>query len=209
MLLFQIDKVAPTEIANKQHTFPNICPLGISNRLHRSRTAHKSREHNLMHAPCTKPPISFGHLPSTWTIQRYKGVWNGLTFVLLLPIHSELTVFLCSTNMLLSLACLWTLSHNVSAAQFWWIISSCTRLTAGHTHAWVLPLAWVGSCHTGAGRTPAPLHPATCSPVLLTWNCACKNALTLHGHSEVLLVAVSSNNSCSHLHMIRIIKAIP
>lgn len=51
--------------------------------------------------------------PSTWIIQRYKGVWNSLTFVLPFPIHSVLTVLLCSMNMLLSLAFLWTLSPNL------------------------------------------------------------------------------------------------
>lgn len=115
--------------------------------------------------------------PSTWITQRYKGVWNGLTSVLPFSIHSELTVFLFSANMLLSLACLWTLPHNVSSEQFWWIISSCTRLTAGHTH--------VGAS-SGSGRVfPYWCRTDTCSPdpltwpesVLLTLNCACKNAL--------------------------------
>ncbi len=128
-----------TRIANKQHTFSHDFHLGISNRLRCSRagqtesTKAKRAQHRAS-TMCYKTTNFFGHLQALWIIQRYKGVWNGLTSVLPFPIHSELTVFLLSANMLLSLACLWTLPHNVSSEQFWWIISSCTRLTAGHTH---------------------------------------------------------------------------
>lgn len=118
-VIFQIDKVALTGTANKQHTFVNIFPPGISNRLCCTITGQKNpyraREHILMHAPCATITNFILDIckPSTWIIQRYKGVWNSLTFVLPFPIHSVLTVLLCSMNMLLSLAFLWTLSPNL------------------------------------------------------------------------------------------------
>lgn len=43
------------------------------------------------------------------------------------------TPYLCK-HALVVIACVRTLPRDVSAGQFWWIISSCTRLTTGRTH---------------------------------------------------------------------------
>lgn len=147
----------------------------ISKRLpcSRSRLEEATQAKRAQHNACT---MWYKTTNFIWTFASplhglYKDIrdWKGPTSVLAFPIHSGLTVFLFSVNMLLSLACLWTLPHNVFSEQFWWIISSCTGLTAGHTH--------VGAS-SGLGRvfsywyrtntcSPAPLKP---DPRLCCWH---------------------------------------
>lgn len=71
-------------------------------------------------ASATKPAVSPGLLWVLNTPDRAPWrAWTCLPFVLPFSIHSELTVLFCSANMLLSLACLWTLSRGAPSSDEW------------------------------------------------------------------------------------------
>lgn len=161
-VIFSIDKIELTDFENKQRTFSIIFHLGISNRLHSSRTGLKkyTKAKKAQHNACT---MCYKTTNFFWTFASplhglYKDIrslkWSNLCSAFPNSFRADSFPFLSEHALVISMPL-----NFASQCLFWTVLMNYFILYGADCRAYTCGcFLWpVESLHTDAGRTPVPL----------------------------------------------------